>query len=294
MHYAAIAMSTHVQCKVSQEGTSDQCNSAESETTNWQLCFLCQRDDSGHLQCTINAKGTKSGYQYIALNLLEFKRLGCVPMNVNLHRLDEGCGIAETLSSYSAVYHKSCYLRFTSSKLERAQKKQASGISVTSISKKTRSMLDTSNPCQQEPVCFSVINRGQLHKASTKEIDAHVRECAIKLNDDSLLAKLAMSNMHALDAQYHRKCLVALYNRMRQHSSDDFKSNHGKSITVQAETLAELALCIEEAAQNEDMASVFKLSDLTKLYAERLNQLGHSTGSRVNSTRLKEAVSCPS
>ena len=78
------------------------------------------RDDNGHLQCPINAKGTKSGYQYIAL--LEFKRLG---MNVNLHRLDEGCGIAETLSSHSAVYHKSCYLRFTSSKLERAQKKRA-------------------------------------------------------------------------------------------------------------------------------------------------------------------------
>ena len=49
-----------------------------------------------------------------------------------------------------------------------------------------------------------------------------------------------MSDMHALDAQYHRKCLVALYNRMRQHSSDDCKSNHGKSITAQAETLAEL------------------------------------------------------
>ena len=55
-----------------------------------------------------------------------------------------------------------------------------------------------------------------------------------------------MSDMHALDAQYHRKCLVALYNRMRQHSSDnDCKSNHGKSTTVQAETLAELALYIE-------------------------------------------------
>ena len=287
---AAIAMS--IQCKVSQAGTNDQCNSAESETTNWQLCFLCQIDDNGHLQCPINAKGTKSGYQYIASNLLEFKGLGCVPMNVNLDRLDEGYGIAETLSSHSAVYHKSCYLRFTSSKLERAQKKRASGMSATSISKKTRSMLNTSNPCQQEPICFFCNkSSGQLHKASTKEIDAHVRECAIKLNDDSLLAKLAMSDMHALDAQYHRKCLVALYNRMRQHSSDnDCKSNHGKSTTVQAETLAELALYIEEAAQNEDMASVFKLSDLTKLYTERLNRLGHNTGSRVNSTRLKERL----
>ena len=106
--------------------------------------------------------------------------------------------------------------------------------------------------------------------------------------------KLAMSDMHALDAP---KCLVALYNRMRQHSSDnDCKSNHGKSTTIQAKTHAELALYIEEAAQNENMASMFKLSDLTKLYTERLNQLGHNSGNRVNSTRLKErllAAACP-
>ena len=57
-------------------------------------------DDNGDLQCPINAKRTKSGYQYIASNLLEFKRLGCVPMNVNLNRLDEGYGIAETLSNW--------------------------------------------------------------------------------------------------------------------------------------------------------------------------------------------------
>ena len=44
---AAIAMS--IKCKVSQAGTSDQCNSPESETTNWQLCFLCQIDDNSHL-----------------------------------------------------------------------------------------------------------------------------------------------------------------------------------------------------------------------------------------------------
>jgi len=65
--------------------------------------------------------------------------------------------------------------------------------------------------------------------------------------------------MHALDAQYHRKCLVALYNRMRQHSSDnDCKFNHSQSTSVQAEALAELALSVEELAQNEKMACVFK------------------------------------
>ena len=124
-----------------------------------------------------------------------------------------------------------------------------------------------------------------MHKASTTEIDTHVRECATKLNNSGLLAKLAMSDMH--DAQYHRKYLVALYNRMRQYSN---QSNPNPSnvctLSEQAVVLAELASYIEESAQNDSMTTVFKLSDLAKLYGKCLNQLGFSTG-KVNSTRLK-------
>ena len=59
-----------------------------------------------------------------------------------------------------------------------------------------------------------------MHKASTTYIDTHVRECATKLNDSGLLAKLAMSDIHALEhSTYHQKCLVALYNRMQQYSN---------------------------------------------------------------------------
>ena len=53
------------------------------------------------------------------------------------------------------------------------------------------------------PSVFYDEPRWQLHKASTTDIDTHVRECATKLDDSGLLAKLAMSDMHALDAQYH-------------------------------------------------------------------------------------------
>jgi len=95
-----------VKHKVKQESISGQSSSIDPDVMNCQLCFLCQTDDNGHLQCPINARGSKSGYQYIASNLLEFKRLDCVPMNINFDRLDELSGIAKTLSSHSAVYHK--------------------------------------------------------------------------------------------------------------------------------------------------------------------------------------------
>ena len=132
---------------------------------------------------------------------------------------------------------------------------------------------------------------GQLHKASTTDIDTYIRECATKLNDSGLLAKLAMSDMHALDVLYHQKCLMALYNRMQQYSNrSGTNPSHDCTLSVQAVALAELASYIEESAQNDSMISAFRLSDLVKLYAERLNQLNFSTTGKVNSTRLKERL----
>ena len=76
-----------------------------------------------------------------------------------------------------------------------------------------------------------------------------------------------MSDMHALDAQYHRKCLVALYNHMQQYSShSNINPGHDCALLEQAVALAELATYIEESAQNNSMTSVFKLSNLAKLY----------------------------
>ena len=68
-------------------------------------------------------------------------KINCVPTNINLESLDEGCGIAETFSSHSVVYHKSCYLKFTSNKLERVQKKRVSEISATSTPRKPDAFL---------------------------------------------------------------------------------------------------------------------------------------------------------
>ena len=129
-----------------------------------------------------------------------------------------------------------------------------------------------------------------MHKASTENIDSRVRECATKLCDTSLLAKLATSDMHALDAQYHRKCLIALYNRMRKHCKDVANFSSDNSMSVEAVALAELVSYMEESALDEDTVPVFKLSDLIKLYTERLRQLGFEVSGRINSTRFKNRL----
>jgi hypothetical protein len=70
--------------------------------------------------------------------------------------------------------------------------------------------------------------------------------------------------MVALDAQYHNKCLVSLYNRVCTIKSctetDVDAVNHGIA-------LAELVSYIEDVNDDQLVAPIFYLSDLTTLYS---------------------------
>ena len=61
-------------------------------------------------------------------------------------------------------------------------------------------------------------------------------------------------------------------------------------MSVEAVPYAELVSYMEELAQNDDTVLVFKLSDLIKLYTERIRQLGVDVSSRINSTRFKDRL----
>ncbi len=54
--------------------------------------------------------------------------------------------------------------------------------------------------------------------------------------------------------------------------------------------LAELLAYIDEARMDEDVAPVFKLSDLVKLYASRLKELEVEQHARPHSTELKNRI----
>ncbi len=85
-----------------------------------------------------------SGYQTLAQNLLSFQELRYIPMNIDIARLDEDPGIAETLHSHKASWHKSCFNKYSALKLARAQKRKSveqksSVVSELVSPKKTRS-----------------------------------------------------------------------------------------------------------------------------------------------------------
>ena len=123
-----------------------------------------------------------------------------------------------------------------------------------------------------------------LHNASTYDIDRKVRRCALELEDTSLLAKLAPGDMIAVEAKYHGRFLMALYNRARDartmHVNEDHADFHGIAF-------AELVAYIEDFRMEGSVAPVFKLADLAHLYKLRLEQLGVILEDCIHTSRLK-------
>ena len=118
-----------------------------------------------------------------------------------------------------------------------------------------------------------------------------MKTCAQLLEDTELLAKLSVGDMVALEAKYHTKCLVGLYNRARRAKAKSGLKSTGEEDIMSRIAFAELVMYIEETRySDEDQAPVFKLSDLAQLYVSRMEQLGVKVDTRVHTTRLKQRL----
>ena len=136
--------------------------------------------------------------------------------------------------------------------------------------------------------CFFSDLGCDYHQAATLELDQHVRQAAEYLTDSALLAQLSSGDMVAREAKYHSNCLTSLYNRVRAAKSSTEKSRSTEDVKS-AVALAELITYMEDVSK-EDIAPVFKLADLTKLYTTRINRLGVELNQKVHATRLKERL----
>ena len=109
-----------------------------------------------------------------------------------------------------------------------------------------------------------------------------MRECAALVNDNRLMGKLASWDMVAIEAKYHAKCLVGLYNQAENVSSY-------RPIDIEELAFSELVAFIDESLEVEEPA-VLKLSDLVKFYYSKFSKLGGEHSGRINATRLKTRV----
>ena len=124
------------------------------------------------------------------------------------------------------------------------------------------------------------------HQASTFSFDVNVREMANALQDSDLIAKLSEGDTTAIDVVYHKKCYTDLYRRY--HSvKKQAEQPAMEALNAEAIAIAELISFIEEF--KDICSTIFKLSELVKMYSDRLVELGEGK-TRVNSTRLKERL----
>ena len=128
-----------------------------------------------------------------------------------------------------------------------------------------------------------------LHEAMTPRITNRVRQCALKLQDQTLIAQLSHSDLVAQEAKYHANCLVKLYNASNRNTEENEKDNFDR--VSHGIALVELKGYIEDTKLNvKDIAPVFKLADRPQLYSDRLVELGVKITGRIHSTDLKNRI----
>ena len=251
------------------------------EKTDWAKCMLCQLDSKEPLRCPTKSKrgDTDTVYKTLVENINEFHQLQCMPLKIELKRLDEGNGMEKTLIEYNAKWHRSCFLKFGKLQLDRMKdRKRKSSETPGNVSKRIYTRCSrNSEPTETASsigVCFFCSNgsdEGHLHEVCTFQLDYRVRKCAHDLQDDELLAKLSAGDLIALEAKYHAKCLAGLYNKCRSLNNQPHTSS--SETTCHGTALAKLISYIQDSRSEENI-KLFKLANLTKLYEDRLIQLG--------------------
>ena len=273
--------------------------SQQAAHTNWELCVICQEQTTESLTSPAHSKRQDigRGYKSLAANLVKFNELGKLPRTLQLERIDEGQGIEAAMVANEAKWHHTCMLRYNNTMLRRAEKRTHPNHEDTRSDddvshKRSRLQPSSTEANVSKASCFfcgQSAGSDGLHEASTFQIDRRVRESAALLGDTLLLARLSMGDMVALEAKYHAKCLLALYNRARKVKTDA-QQGTDKECELSGIVVAELVMYIEEARLETSTAPVFKLADLAHLYMSRMEQLGVVSDTRVNTTRLKQRL----
>ena len=179
-------------------------------------------------------------------------------------------------------------LKYNETLLKRAKKRACSESPAQESECKRRSQ-PSHTPEMKQDVCFfcrqPAGNEG-LREAATFQLDNRVCAAASLLQDTELLGRLSAGDMVAIEAKYHPRCLVGLYNRARKANLEGLEDNgQGHTASTSGVVFAELVLYIEETRQHDGSAPVFKLAELSQLYKSRMEQLGLEVDNRVNSTR---------
>ena len=145
------------------------------------------------LVCPANSKRNDfgAGYKTLALDLARLQELNENPFGFDISDLDSGVDIELTLRANNACWHKSCRNKVNSNEIKRIAKRKRDNEDNSSkpSSVKTKRSVGENVEKDDEQCLFCDEADGDLHRASTIEIDNKVRKYATELHDRKLLSK---------------------------------------------------------------------------------------------------------
>jgi len=248
-----------------------------NQKTNWDKCCICQQNTKEKLihRSLFNREQDRVSYSNIARNVPLFYEINALPILLNSARQDEGDGIESTLTKNRAKYHQRSKLLFNNTKLESSQKRESSTATVDTEEihvKRPRT------PQPSQAVCFICEDESQttaLREAMTMKVNDTLNECARKLSDEKLLAKLSAEDTVAQEFKYYFACLVGMCNRKEAHlNALKYEQNPKSSASQNLYSFAFSELVIYITAmmttREETDPVIFKLADLVSLFKQRL------------------------
>ena len=160
---------------------------------------------------------------YIAFldNVVAFEQVKLSPLQLQLDSdVDVDC-----MCRNKASWHMSCRLKFSISKLKRAENSANRKRDAMTADGKDTPEMRTAKCRKRQSVdedqrldclfCSKGEDNGRLRCFSMLETDKNVRQMALELGNFELLGRMSEGDLIAIDAKYHLKCLISLRNQYR-------------------------------------------------------------------------------
>eukprot|EP00794_Sanderia_malayensis_P014705 gene14705-16232_t len=240
---------------------------------DWEFCIICQKDANEKLQCPAESSHRRAGaeighgYNSLANNILDFQNLGVETPFSKLSVTNEET-LASILMGKKAKWHKTCRLKYNTTKLDRLRKRVYDDENANEEETVRKSSRLNTKPAAGERFstkCFfcddDTVSQ-PLHSVTTFDVDRRVRRIATEHEDTLILAKLSAGDMIATEAVYHGACLSKYYNKDR--ASSKITERNVES-TLRGIALAEVIAYMQEL-RAESKNCTFKLAELTKVY----------------------------
>ena len=250
---------------------------------DWSLCVICQeKRPSEPLRCPLNSLHDGTGlnaYETFLETVAQFREAVCLPVHLQFKKEENVSCFAENRASW----HKSCHLKFSKTKLDKALSKKRKSDDCDETSRRSLKR----QACNKDVCIFCGSgNNDDLHQVTTFTVNDTVKMMATELQDTDLLSKLAGTDMIASEAKYHRNCMRSFKNRYRSLLQEKSPKSNEQEQIAEARAFSELVSYMECSAENG--VHIFKLSDLHQLYVKRLETFDITK--KINKTRLKNEI----